>query len=396
MERRDVTPFPVARVQRVLAGANIDGWLLYDFHGSNPVAVGIADLHGRHTTRRWFYFIPAVGTPTKIVHTIEAGTLDALPGRRLTYSNRFELEDQLIEMLRGSKEIAMEYSPECSIPYLARVDAGTVEFMRRIGLRVISSGDLVSEFEAAWDETQIATHREASAKLYRIKDRAFAYASQAVAAGRPVGELEIQTQMMAWFDEEGLTTDAPPIVAVGSHAGDPHYAPTPETSRVLGRDMVLLLDLWGKLDQPGSVYADITWVGYSGEPPSSVTRAFGAVVAGRDAAVRFIQARIVADEVVRGWEADRAARDVITAAGYGKAFVHRTGHSLGVEVHGNGANLDDYETRDDRRLLEGSGFTIEPGVYLRDFGVRSEINLVVGRRSVEVTGPCQHVLVRIG
>jgi Xaa-Pro aminopeptidase len=165
---------------------------------------------------------------------------------------------------------------------------------------------------------------------------------------------------------------------------------------VLGRDMVLLLDLWGKLDQPGSVYADITWVGYSGEPPANVTRAFGAVVAGRDAAVRFIQARIVADEVVRGWEADRAARDVITAAGYGKAFVHRTGHSLGVEVHGNGANLDDYETRDDRRLLEGSGFTIEPGVYLRDFGVRSEINLVVGRRSVEVTGPCQHVLVRIG
>jgi Xaa-Pro aminopeptidase len=379
MERRDVTPFPVARVQRVLAGANIDGWLLYDFHGSNPVAVGIADLHGRHTTRRWFYFIPAVGTPTKIVHTIEAGTLDALPGRRWTYSNRFELEDQLIEM-----------------PYLARVDAGTVEFMRRIGLRVISSGDLVSEFEAAWDETQIATHREASAKLYRIKDRAFAYASEAVAAGRPVDELEIQAQMMAWFDEEGLTTDAPPIVAVGSHAGDPHYAPTPETSRVLGRDMVLLLDLWGKLDQPGSVYADITWVGYSGEPPSIVTRAFGAVVAGRDAAIRFIQARIVADEVVRGWEADRAARDVITAAGYGKAFVHRTGHSLGVEVHGNGANLDDYETRDDRRLLEGSGFTIEPGVYLRDFGVRSEINLVVGRRSVEVTGPCQHVLVRIG
>jgi Xaa-Pro dipeptidase len=301
----------------------------------------------------------------------------------------------VIDIMRGSKVIAMEYSAECAIPYLSRVDAGTIDFLRRIGMTVVSSGDLVGRFEAAWDGAAIATHRAASTHLYAIKDRAFEYVSAKLSAGDALHEFEVQQQMVAWFKEAGLVADADPIVAAQENAGNPHYAPTREQSRPIRPNEVVLLDLWGKLAQPGSVYADITWVGFGGEPPAEIASAFGVIVAGRDAAVKKVQSAVAAGTPVHGYEVDRATRDVIAAAGYADQFIHRTGHSLGEEVHGNGVHMDDYETHDDRRLLPGTGFTIEPGIYTSTFGVRTEINMVVGTKAAEVTGPRQETLVRI-
>jgi len=388
-------PLDIPAIQKTLAIDQVDGWLLYDFHGSNPIAVSLAGLTGKHTTRRWYYFIPASGRPQRLVHAIESFVLDGLPGDKRTYAGRQQLEQGVSEVLRGSKVIAMEYSPECSIPYLSRVDAGTVEFVRRLGMRVVSSGDLVGRFEAAWTDAEIATHRAASDKLYRIKDRTFEYAGAKLAAGETPKEHEIQQAMLGWFREEGLVADAPPIVAVQENAGNPHYSPSETAPRALHPNELLLLDLWGKLDQPGSVYADITWTGFAGDPPAEIAKAFGVIVAGRDAAVAKVKSAVAAGQPVCGWEVDRATRDVITAAGYGEYFMHRTGHSLGQEVHGNGVHMDDYETHDTRRLLPGTGFTIEPGIYTKTFGVRTEINMVVGAKTAEVTGPCQQTLAKI-
>ena len=387
--------FDIPAVQKTLAIDGVDGWLLYDFHGSNPIAVKLAGLTGRHTTRRWYYFIPASGTPQKVVHAIEPFVLDALPGAKTIYAGRLELEQGVAEVLRGSKVIAMEFSPECSIPYLSRVDGGTVDFIRRIGMRIVSSGDLVQRFEAAWDAPQIATHRSASEKLYAIKDRAFEYVGAKLSAGTALTEFEVQDQMVRWFREAGLVTDAPPIVAAQENAGNPHYEPTREQSRAIRPNELVLLDLWGKLEQPGAVYADITWTGFAGTPPADIARAFEVIVQGRDAAIEKVKSGVAAGKTVHGWEVDRAARDVIAEAGFGDQFIHRTGHSLGEDVHGNGVHMDDYETHDDRMLCPGTGFTIEPGIYTPAFGVRTEINMVVGQASAEVTGPCQTELVRI-
>jgi Xaa-Pro aminopeptidase len=388
----------LSAIQRTLAIEQIDGWVLYDFHGSNPIAVKLAGLAGtgKMTTRRWFYFIPASGTPKKVVHAIESTVLDHLPGDRVIYTDRRQLEQRLTDTLRGCKVLAMEYSPECSIPYISRVDAGTVEFFRRIGMRVISSGDLVQRFEAVWDEAAVRTHRAASERLYRVKDRAFQYIGAKLSAGETPSEYEVQQAMLGWLTGEGLTTDAPPIVGAQENSANPHYEPMPDRSRPLNRNELVLLDLWGKLDQPGAVYADITWTGFSGDPPPEVAQVFGLVIAARDAAIAKVQAAVAAGQPLHGWEVDRAARDLITAGGYGNRFIHRTGHSLGEEVHGNGVHMDDYETHDDRMLIPGTGFTIEPGIYTETFGIRSEINMVIGDRSADVTGPAQQVLVRIG
>jgi Xaa-Pro dipeptidase len=388
---------PVPKIQRALAIEQLDGWLLYDFHGSNPIAVKLAGLagSGKMTSRRWYYFIPASGKPKKVVHAIEPYVLDALPGDRVTYAGRRQLEQSVTDVLRGCKVIAMEYSQECGIPYLSRVDAGTVDFLRRIGMRVISSGDLVQRFEAIWDEAAIATHRAASERLYKIKDRTFEYLGAKLSAGETPTEYEVQQCMVRWFKDEGLVSDSAPIVAAQENTGNPHYAPDADRSRPIRPRELVLLDLWGKLDQPSSVYADITWTGFGGDPPPEIAKAFGVIVAGRDAAVARVQTASRTNSELHGWEVDRATRDVITAAGYGDYFIHRTGHSLGEEVHGNGVHMDDYETHDDRMLIPGTGFTIEPGIYTNHFGLRTEINMVVGEHSAEVTGPCQQTLVRI-
>jgi Xaa-Pro aminopeptidase len=388
----------IGAVQAALRAQGLDGWLLYDFHGINSIAVDVTGVgrQGGLTTRRWYYLIPASGEPRALVHAIESHALAHLPGTSERYAGRAALESGLQQLLRGMRRIAMEYSPGCAIPYVSRVDAGTIELVRQSGIEVVSSGDLIQQFSAVWSEGQIRTHAAASEKLYRVKDRAFEEAARRLKDGVTVTEFDIQQLMAGWFAEEGLVSDSAPVVAAERNAGDPHYLPTAEATRTIGREEVLLLDLWGKLDAPGAVFADITWVGYTGrEAPARIGKAFNAVKRARDAAVELVQQRTRAGEEIRGFEVDRASMAVLRAAGYDDAILHRTGHSLGEAVHGNGVNMDDYETHDDRRLLPGTGFTIEPGVYFADFGIRSEINMIVGDKDASVTGPRQNEMLAL-
>ena len=391
---------PLAAIQAALQAEGLDGWLLYDFRGLNPIAADVTRVghQGGHlATRRWYYLIPASGQPRGLVHSIEAGTLSHLPGSTTRYAGRLQLDAELARLLAGQRRVAMEYSPDGAIPYIARVDAGTVERIRHLGVDVVSSGDLVQRFSAVWDAEEIAMHRSASEKLYRIKDQAFDAIATRTRDGRPTTEYDIQQLMAGWFADEGLVSDSPPMVSAMENAGNPHYLPTATVSRSIRPNELVLLDLWGKLEQPGAVYADITWVGHTGgDVPERFARAFGAVAAARDAAVDLVQQAVRAGRDLRGWEVDRQASTVLRDAGYGDQILHRTGHSLGDTVHGTGVNMDDYETHDDRRLLPGTGFTIEPGVYLAEFGVRSEINLVVGGQDAAVTGPRQHAILALG
>lgn len=382
----------VAGIQQALREDGLDAWLWFDFRGSNPIARKMAGLEnsGKMTTRRWYYLVPADGEPRGLVHAIERFNLDHLPGRMATYSRRESLASGLDGLLRGCRRIAMEYSAGCAIPYLSRVDAGTLETIRDRGVEVVASGDLVQRFEARWSEAVYETHRVASDALYRIKDRAFAEAARRLRDGVPTTELDIQRLMLQWFDEEGLVSDSTPNVSAQENAGNPHYHPSDAHFRSINPDEVLLLDLWGKLKTPGAVFADITWVGFTGaRVPDEVTRAFDTAARARDAAVAAVQRAARAGDDLRGWQVDRAAREVLEGAGYTSEIWHRTGHSLGETVHGNGVNMDDYETHDDRRLLPGTGFTIEPGLYFPTFGVRTEINVFVTDRDALVTGPVQ-------
>lgn len=383
----------VAAIQAALQSDGLDGWLLYDFRGLNPIAVdvlGMARQTGHMSTRRWFYLIPAHGEPQALVHAIEAHSLAHLPGRTELYAGREDLETGLKRMLASVRRIAMEYSPECAIPYVSRVDAGTVQLLRQFNVEIVSSGDLVQRFVAVWNAEQIRTHEAASAKLYAIKDRAFAAIASRLSAGTPTTEYDIQQLMAGWFEDEGLVSDSPPIVGAMENSGNPHYLPTATASRAIGRDELVLIDLWGKLNIPGAVYADICWMGYTGgQIPDPYAKAFKAAADARDAAIALVQSASRSQRELRGWQVDRVASFVLKDAGYATAILHRTGHSLGESVHGNGVNMDDYETHDDRRLLPGSGFTIEPGVYFNDFGIRTEINMVVRQDDAVVTGPVQ-------
>ena len=386
----------IGAVQAALRGDDLDGWLLYDFHGSNPIARAVVAMEttAKLTTRRWYYLIPANGEPRALVHAIERESLAHLPGSRHVYAGRQQLQDGLAALVGGCGRVAMEYSPDCAIPYVSRVDAGTVDVIRGLGVDVVSSGNLVQRFEAVWDEETLRTHREASERLYRIKDRAFALVGERLGAGTAVSEFEIQQAMVRWFEEEGLVTDSPPVVAAQESSGNPHYLPTDTDTRAIQRDEIVLLDLWGKLDVAGAVFADITWVGYTGSPvPTEYASVFRVAREARDAAIALVVDSTRAGQELRGWEVDRAARSVINDAGFGEYFVHRTGHSLGEAVHGNGVHMDDYETHDDRRLLPGTGLTIEPGIYLDRFGVRTEVNMYVGQENAHVTGPLQEDLV---
>lgn len=388
----------VAAVQQALRTDGLDGWLLYDFHGSNPIAATLAGLAGSHkmATRRWYYLIPVDGEPRALVHAIERHNLDALPGSKQIYAGRQQLEHGLQQLLHGMRRVAMEYSPKCAIPYLSRVDAGTVETVRACGPDVVSSGDLVQRFEACWDEAAIHSHEDASTRVYRVKDRAFEAIAQRIRDKVQTNEYDIQQLMAQWFRDEGLVSDSDPVVAVEANAGNPHYLPTASQTRAIQPDELVLLDLWGKRTEPGAVYADITWVGFTGSRvPETYARAFGVARDARDASIRLVHTAAREGRALQGWEVDRAARTVIQDAGYGAQILHRTGHSLGQEVHGNGVHMDDYETHDDRRLLPGTGFTIEPGLYFDTFGVRTEINMVLGERDAKVTGPAQTEIVAL-
>jgi Xaa-Pro aminopeptidase len=385
-------PLDPRGVQVELAEQRLDGWLLYDFHGSNPIAVRLADLQDspKMTTRRWFYLIPRTGEPRALVHAIERHNLDHLPGSKIVYADRESLEAGLRTLLAGCGRVAMEYSPRGNIPYVSRVDAGTVELVRELGTDVASSGDLVQCFEARWDSYHLMMHRLASERLYRVKTRAFEEIGRRLEARTPTTEFDIQQLMLRWMADEGLKTSSPPVCAAAEHTSDPHYSPTPQRHRPIGRHEVVLLDLWGKMAQPQAVYADITWMGYTADRvPDEVTRAFAAAAAARDAAVALVQAAARDRTELCGFEVDRAARAELGARGYAPYVLHRTGHSLGQEVHGNGVHMDDYETHDDRRLLPGTGFTVEPGVYLPTFGIRTEINLYLSDHDVSVSGPMQ-------
>jgi Xaa-Pro dipeptidase len=386
----------IGAVQAALRTEGLDGWLLYDFRGSNPLAQRIVglDTSGHLATRRWFYLIPAHGTPQALVHKIESRTLAHLPGETARYAGRTELESGLGGMLAGRRRVAMEYSPRCAIPYVSRVDAGTVELVESQGVEVVTSADLIQTFEAVWSAEALRSHRQAAEILYQVKDRAFETIARRLRDGQATCEFDIQSLMAGWLEEAGLTTGGDPIVAAQENAGDPHYQPAAAGSRTIARDNVVLLDLWGKTRATGAVFADISWMGFTGPVvPAPVTAAFTAARDARDAAVTLIESAAAAGRPVHGWEADRAAREVLEAAGFGAAILHRTGHSLGEEIHGNGAHLDDYETRDERRLMPGTGFTIEPGLYFDTFGVRTEINVAWGPNGPEVTGPRQMAVV---
>lgn len=375
-------------VQEGLRQAGLDGWLLCDFRGNNPLARRILGLDPHLvTTRRWYYYIPAQGLPTKLVHRIEAGVLDDLPGEKRLYLRWQELESALRELVAG-KRIALEYSARNAIPYVSRVDAGTVELLRSFGAEPVSSADLVQQFEAVWTPQQWQWHLQAAQHTDAAFAVAFRFLAEQLLAGCTVRESDVQARIMEYFAQNGLVTDHPPIVAVGRHSGDPHYTITPTSDAVIDRDQLVLIDLWAKVNHPDGVYSDLTrvaWIGTS--VPPHVQEIFDVVARARDAVVARVREAFSRGEIIFGWQLDDVARQVIAGAGYGDYFVHRTGHNIGREVHGNGANLDNLETHDERRILPGTCFSVEPGIYLDDFGIRSEVNVFVDwQGQVHVTG----------
>ena len=384
----------LAEIQSALRERKFDAWLFYDHHHRDPIAYRVLRLpETMMTSRRWFYLIPTKGEPAKLVHRIEAGHLDSLPGPKRVYSAWQELWDELKAMLAPYKTIAMQYSPNNLIPYIGLVDAGTVELVRSFGKEVVSSGDLVSQFEAAWTEDQVRSHFEARDAIDAITAAAFQEIGRRARAGA-TREHEIQQWILEAFRREGLATEDPPIVAVNANSGNPHYEPRAEGSSPIRDGDFVLLDIWAKKDRPDAVYYDITWTGFVGRAPSERHRQIFEIVRGaRDAGVRAVQEAIKARRKIAGWEVDQAARDHITAAGYGKYFVHRTGHSIGTTVHGNGPNMDNLETKDEREIIPNTCFSIEPGIYLPEFGVRSEVNVLVREGAAEVTGKIQQEIV---
>jgi Xaa-Pro aminopeptidase len=384
----------LARIQNALRREKLDGWLFFDHHMRDPLAYRVLGVNPhRHVTRRWYYFIPADGDPRGIVHRIEAGMLDSLPGEKLKYSSWQEQHARLAEVTKGAKRIAMQYSPRCAVPYVAMVDAGTVELVRDLGVEVVTSAELIQEFEACLNEAQFATHMEAGRRVDRVCAGAFRFIAEKLFSG--VDELAVRDWVLAEFRNAGLATDSGPIVGVNAHAGDPHYEPRPETNVPIRPGDLVLLDMWAKLDQPGAVYYDITWTGFCGEAPEEICAVFEVVRDARDRAIEKVAQAVAASEEIRGYEVDDAARAWIQAKGYGDRFVHRTGHSIGEEVHGTGANMDNLETHDDRRILPGALFSVEPGIYLEGFGIRSEVNVFVSAGKAGTTGAVQRELVRI-
>lgn len=388
-------------IQRALAQAGLDGWLFCDFHHRDPLAYRILGLdESGLTTRRWFYFIPRQGEPVKLVHKVEPRKLDPLPGRQEHYLAWTELHDKLKRIVGGKAKIAMQYSPMNQIPYISMVDAGTVELVRSFGPEVVSSADLVQTFEAVTDEAGQQSHREAGDRVQRIKDEAFELMGRKLAGPGSITEYEVKEFILGRFEEEGLTSDgASPIVGFNDHPADPHFEPTRENAYTLGRGDSILVDLWARRKEPPGIYYDITWCAYAGrEPHALYAEIFRVVCRARDAALALVCERAEAGRPCRGFEVDRAARGIVEQAGFGPAFLHRTGHSIGREVHGNGANVDDLETRDDRMLVPGTCFSIEPGVYLEGrMAVRSEIDvLITPQGKIEVYGPVQQELLLIG
>jgi Xaa-Pro dipeptidase len=382
--------FHLSEMQSDLRAAGLYGWLFYDFRGRDPIAHRVLGLPHALRTRRWFYFVPAKGAPKKLVHKIEAESLAAVPGETLYYSAQEELRGNLKKLLGRAKKIAMQYSPKNEIPYVAMVDAGTIELVRSTGAKVVSSADLVQKYEAVWSPAQLESHLYAAKHVDRIVAEAFQLAARGVREGKPQTEFALQEWILQQFAAAGLTTDDGPDVAVNAHASDPHYGPSADRPTPIKEGDLLLLDVWAKRNTPASVYYDITWVGYLGaKPPEKIAKVFLAVRDARDKAVDLILSAIAKGKPLEGWQVDKAARGVIEKAGYGKYFFHRTGHNIGTSIHGNGANMDGIETHDVRHLIPGTCTSIEPGIYLPEFGIRSEVNVYIGEKEARVTGAIQ-------
>lgn len=385
----------IAAIQQELRNEGLDGWLFFDHHQRDPLSYRVLDINpARQATRRWYYFIPANGNARGLVHRIEAGMLDELPGTKRAYSSWTEQVAGLRDLLADCRRVAMQYSPQCAIPYVSMVDAGTVELVRSAGVDVVSSAELIQFFEARWTPPALETHLEAGRRVDTVRREAFQWIAQRTQDGGSIREYEVKQFILEAFARASLFTDHGPIVGVNANAANPHYEPTEDVSSPIRRGDFVLLDMWAKLDQPDSVYYDITWTGFCGDSPrKEMVDVFEIVRGARDAAIRHVQEAVAAGRVLRGYEVDDVARQHITARGFGERFVHRTGHSIGQEVHGNGANMDNLETHDDRRILPWTCFSIEPGIYLGDFGVRSEVNVFVDDREARVTGEIQNRLV---
>jgi Xaa-Pro dipeptidase len=385
------------QIQTALRDEGLDGWLFFDHHRRDPLAYRVLQFTpGSMVTRRWFYYIPAEGEPRGLVHKIEAETLAPLPGQRFLYAGWSTLVDGLKAILGGGRRIAMQYSPNGAVPYVSMVDAGTVELVRGLGVDVVSSANLIQFFEARWTAEQLSMHLEAARKIDQIRRQAFEKVGANLRAAERVTEWEMQQFILGRFAEEGLTTDHGPDVAVNANASNPHYDPKQDACAEIKRGDVVLMDMWAKLDRPEAVYYDITWVGYCGvEPPSKVERVFTVVRDARDRAIARVKDAIKDKRELRGFEVDDAAREHVRAQGFEEFFFHRTGHSIGTEVHGSGANMDNLETHDERKVIPWTCFSVEPGIYLPEFGIRSEVDVFVGDGEARVTGEVQDKLVLI-
>jgi Xaa-Pro dipeptidase len=380
----------IEAIQKDLRAAKLDGWLFYDFRGRDPVALRILQLPDGMRTRRWFYFVPAKGTPKKLVHKIESQALASLPGDTLYFSAQEELRGNLKKMLGRAKHVAMQYSPKNAIPYVSLVDAGTIELVRSAGVKLATSADLVQKFEACWGEAQLQSHLAAGRAIDKIVQEAFSLAAQSVREKKNFTEYDLQQWIRKRFEEEGITAEEGPDVAVNQNASDPHYGPSHSSAATIKEGDLLLLDVWGKQKAAGSVYYDITWVGYLGaKVPEKYAKVFKVVREARDAAVGLILKSVKAGKPLQGWQVDRAARRVIEKAGYGKYFFHRTGHNIGQAVHGNGVNMDGLETHDARHLIPATCNSVEPGIYLPEFGIRSEVDVYIDEKEARVTGAVQ-------
>jgi Xaa-Pro dipeptidase len=387
----------IAAIQKTLRELDIDAWLFFDHHHRDAIGYQVLHLNLEQTpTRRWYYLIPKEGEPQKLVHRIESRMLDSLTGQKHIYSGWRTHQDGLGALLFGLKRVAMQYSPGCAIPYVSMVDAGTIELVRSFGVEVVTSADLVQVFHATLSPAHIESHLEAGRRMDKIRKAAFDHVSASLANGATLTEFQVQTWLRNAFEKDNLFTDHGPIVAVNANAADPHYEPSAASSSPIRPNDLLLIDMWAKLTTPGSVFYDITWTGYCGtNVPTEIDNVFEIVKASRDAA--FNRARIARETAttLHGFEVDDAAREVIVAAGFGDAFVHRTGHSITEDVHGTGANMDNLETHDERQILANTIFSVEPGIYLKDFGVRSEFNVLAKADTAIVTGEIQQALLRI-
>lgn len=387
-------------IQTALQDASLDGWLFYDHHHRDPLAYRILGLSDSlHVSRRWFYLVPAQGEPKKLVHRIEQGKLDTLPGRKAVYSTWQELEEQLAAMLQGKTRLAMQYSPRNAIMYVSMADAGTVEVLREMGKEIVSSADLVSHFEAVLSEQQMASHYAAQRAIDTILAEGFREIGQRVSLGIS-GRGTTEYEMVKWLQEamrrEDLIWENGPNVSVNRNSSDSHYEPTAENTQPIAMGDFLLIDIWGRKNTPGSVFYDITWTGVVGREPSArEVQVFETVAAARDAAIQIVEQAFASGNKMAGWQADDAARNVIRAAGFGEYFTHRTGHNIATEIHGSGAHLDNFETHDDRQILPNTCFSVEPGIYLPGFGVRSEVDMMTRHGEARVTGRVQRELVRI-